>query len=415
MRRWIVVGLIFFGILISYVDRGNLAIAAPLIMREFNLSPTSMGTLLSSFFWTYAVFQIPSGYLVDRFGIRAVYGAAFLVWSLASAGVGLAQNAGQILALRLALGLAESVGPLASIAYIKRNFEENRQGLPTAIYVSGLTMGPAVGALLGGALLQWQGWRSLFLLTGLAGCLWLPFWFLFGPRDPVPAKASPLREKPRMPALAPLLRSPVFWAMTISIFLYSYFWFFVLTWIPSYLIISRGMSHLKMGVALGTPLLLMSAVSLAAGALSDLLVRRTGATLAVRKGFICSGFCIGSSLLLLLTPAGGGSVTGVFFLSLAGIGIGGGNFWALAQMTAPAEATGRVIGYLNTVAQVAGASAPVVTGWLLGPERNFTSGIVIAGCCPALAAFVILALVRERGLLHFESVFAPDPRVSPCA
>ena len=172
MRRWIVVGLLFFGILISYVDRGNLAIAAPRLMQDFNLSPSSMGTLLSSFFWTYAVFQIPSGYLVDRFGIRAVYGAAFLVWSLASAGVGLAQTAGQILALRLALGLAESVGPLASLAYIKRNFEENRQGLPSAIYVSGLTAGPAVGALLGGALLQWQGWRALFLVTGLAGCLW---------------------------------------------------------------------------------------------------------------------------------------------------------------------------------------------------------------------------------------------------
>ncbi len=184
----------------------NLAIAAPLLMRDFNLSPAAMGTLLSSFFWTYAVFQIPSGYLVDRFGIRLVYAAAFLIWSLASAAVGVAQTASQILALRLVLGLAESVGPLASIAYIKRNFEENRQGLPTAIYVSGLTMGPAVGTLLGGALLHWQGWRSLFLLTGLAGCLWLPFWLLLGPREPVSTKLSPVRELPRMPAVAPLVR-----------------------------------------------------------------------------------------------------------------------------------------------------------------------------------------------------------------
>src|SRR3954470_11976062 len=110
MRRWVVVGLIFFGILISYVDRGNLAIAAPGIMRDFNMSPAAMGTLLSSFFWTYAVFQIPAGYLVDRFGMRLVYAAAFLIWSLASAAVGVAQTAGQILALRLVLGLAESVG-----------------------------------------------------------------------------------------------------------------------------------------------------------------------------------------------------------------------------------------------------------------------------------------------------------------
>src|SRR5258706_84459 len=176
MRRWTVVGLLFFGILISYIDRGNLGLAAPRLMHEFSLSPASMGTLLSSFFWTYGAFQIPSGYLVDRFGIRVIYGFAFLIWSLASAGVGLARTPGEILVLRLVLGAAESVGPLASLAYIKRNFEEKRQGLPTAIYISGLTMGPAVGTLLGGALLQWQDWRGLFLLTGLAGCLWLPLW-----------------------------------------------------------------------------------------------------------------------------------------------------------------------------------------------------------------------------------------------
>src|SRR2546428_9075472 len=100
MRRWTVVSLLFFGILISYVDRGNLGLAAPRLMQDFSLSPASMGTLLSSFFWTYGVFQIPSGYLVDRLGIRALYALAFLVWSLASAGVGLAHTPGQILALR---------------------------------------------------------------------------------------------------------------------------------------------------------------------------------------------------------------------------------------------------------------------------------------------------------------------------
>ncbi len=340
MRRWIVVALIFFGILISYVDRGNLAVAAPLLMREFNLSPASMGTLLSSFFWTYALFQIPAGYLVDRLGIRLVYAGAFLIWSLAAAGTGLAQTAGQILALRLVLGLAESVGPLASISYIKRNFEESRQGLPTAIYVSGLTMGPAVGTLLGGALLQWQGWRSLFILTGLAGCVWLPFWLIFGPHDPAAGKLSAVRETPRMPDVASLLRSPVFWAMTVSMFVYSYFWFFVLTWIPSYLVMARGMSNLKMGISLGTPLLCMSVVSLGAGALSDLLIKRRGATLAVRKLFVCSGFCIGSSLLLLLVFKSAGSIMGIFLLSLTGIGAGAGSFWALAQMMAPAQATG---------------------------------------------------------------------------
>ena len=91
-RRWIVVGLIFTGILISYIDRGNLGIAAPSIMREFSFSPSSMGMLLSAFFWTYALFQIPAGTIVDRFGIRIVYAVAFLLWSLASAAIGLSRG-----------------------------------------------------------------------------------------------------------------------------------------------------------------------------------------------------------------------------------------------------------------------------------------------------------------------------------
>src|SRR5581483_9451279 len=132
-RRWIVVALIFTGILISYIDRGNLGIAAPSIMRDFGFTPGAMGVLLSAFFWTYATFQIPAGALVDRVGIRLSYGAAFLLWSISSAAIGLSRNRGEILLFRMMLGMAEAVGPIASLSYIRRNFENAGGGLPTAI------------------------------------------------------------------------------------------------------------------------------------------------------------------------------------------------------------------------------------------------------------------------------------------
>src|SRR5947209_790079 len=113
-RRWIVVALIFTGILISYVDRGNLGIAAPSIMHDFALDPAQMGMLLSAFFWTYAIFQIPAGSIVDRFGIRKIYAMAFLLWSVASATIGLSRALPVILGLRMVLVLAEAVGPMAS-------------------------------------------------------------------------------------------------------------------------------------------------------------------------------------------------------------------------------------------------------------------------------------------------------------
>src|ERR1700731_3017490 len=135
-RRWGVLGLIFVGIVISYIDRGNLGIAAPSIMKEFGFTTASMGLLLSAFFWTYALFQIPAGTLIDRIGIRWIYAAAFLIWSLASAGIALSHGATDIFALRLLLGLAEAVGPIASLTFIRQNFEGSEQGLPTAIYIA---------------------------------------------------------------------------------------------------------------------------------------------------------------------------------------------------------------------------------------------------------------------------------------
>ena len=86
-RRWGVLAIVFFGILISYVDRGNLGLAAAPMMGDFAIPPSAMGMLLSAFFWTYAAFQIPAGFIVDRFGIKRVYAVAFLIWSLASASI----------------------------------------------------------------------------------------------------------------------------------------------------------------------------------------------------------------------------------------------------------------------------------------------------------------------------------------
>ncbi len=190
-RRWIVVAFIFAGILISYIDRGNLGIAAPSIMREFNFTPSSMGMLLSAFFWTYAVFQIPAGAIIDRIGIRVVYACAFLLWSLASSAIGLSNGLATILLLRMLLGMAESIGPIASMSFIRRNFSGAEAGLPIGIYIAGQNLGPAAGTLIGTQLIQHLGWRAMFVITGLGALLWIPGWLWFAPRDDARVMGAP--------------------------------------------------------------------------------------------------------------------------------------------------------------------------------------------------------------------------------
>lgn len=413
-RRWSVVGLIFLGILISYVDRGNASIVAVPLMKEFSLTPAQTGLLLSSFFWTYALFQVPAGYLIDRFGIRTAYAMALFAWSLAGAASGWATSFTHLLLLRLVLGMGEAVSPLASLSYIKQNFEEKQQGLPTSIYIAGLTAGPGVGAFLGGRLLEQFGWREVFLFTGLAGLVWLVPWWLLAPKGKpgAPAAAAAAAATPPAPPLplGVLLRSPAIWGLWLATFCYSYFWYFVLSWVPPYLVLTHGFTNREMGNTMARALFGMAAVNLASGWLCDTLIRKTGrASMFWRKAFVCTGFVCGGSTLLLLLTAGRGSVVLILAGAMGGAGIGAGTLWALSQMAGPKHLIGRVLGLQNTIAQFAGILAPSLTGFLLGPERNFTVAILIAGLGPLIAAVSILIGVRQREVERLHTALSVEP------
>jgi MFS transporter, ACS family, D-galactonate transporter len=408
-RRWIGLSFVFFGIVISYIDRGNLSIAAPSIMRDFRIAPATMGVLLSAFFWTYAAFQIPAGALVDRFGIRRAYASGFLVWSLASASIALSRGTGDVIGMRMALGLAESIGPLASLSFIRNSFAGKDQGLPTSVYIAGQNIGPALGALMGSVLLDRFGWRMMFAITGLGALIWLPGWLAAMPSDGTRAmrQAERAADDPPAPwkAIWPtLLAGRSFWAMSLCILLSSYYWYFVLTWIPSYLILSRGMSTVEMGRAISTGLFTMAVLNVIAGIAADRLAARLG-VFRVRLLFAAAGYAGTAAILLLLVAPDRRWIIPVFTFSMCATGIGNANFWAISQHVPPRNMVGRTIGYLNTISQIAGAVAPVITGWILGTQRLFGPAILVAGVCPVLAALCLL-IAGPTGLERTKSLLA---------
>jgi MFS transporter, ACS family, D-galactonate transporter len=393
VRRWTVVGLLFFGMVISYMDRGNISIAAVPLMREFSLSPAQTGLLMSMFFWTYAAFQIPAGHFIDRFGIRRIYAGAFLLWCAATAVMGLARDFSELAVLRLVLGAAEAVSPLASMAFIKKNFGEHEQGLPTGIYVAGLTLGPAAGAMVGTWLLDLYGWRNMFVITGLAGCLWVVPWWMLVPDSRTPCNATGQRGAGAA-SLGGFLHTPIAWGLAASVFFYSYYWYFFLSWIPTYLVLKHDMPNLRMGMTMAAPLTGMAVVNLCSGALADRISRRRNDAIRVRRAFVCTGF-IGASFLAVLAWVGkGGPVLPVLLASLMGVGVAAGNYWALSQAAAPRNVVGRALGFQNMVAQIAGAAAPLLTGFMLGPGQDFATAIVIAGVCPLISVAAIVVLIR---------------------
>jgi ACS family D-galactonate transporter-like MFS transporter len=396
-RRWLVLGLVFLGILVSYIDRGNLSVAAESIMHDLRLQPSTMGVLLSAFFWTYAACQIPAGLLVDRFGVRSVYAVAFAVWSVASASVALSRGPGDIIASRLVLGFAETLAPVASLAVIRASFSPRENGVPTAIYIAGQTLGPAIGLLLGTTLLVRFGWRVMFAVTGLAALLWVPGWLAFAP----PAE----RDSERAPTeWVAILLDPTLWAMAISVLFFSYYWYFVLTWVPSYLTSARGYSTLAMGRILSAPLACMAVTNILAGLCADRLLKKAVSLFRVRLWFAAAGLVGASSLLLLNVLPGNQLVMPVLLVSICSFGVVSANFWTLAQNVAPPEKVGRVIGFLNTISQIGGIAAPLITGRILGPAKHFPPAVAIAGICPLIALLPLFIAGRcidqLRGRLH---------------
>jgi ACS family D-galactonate transporter-like MFS transporter len=409
-RRWILLGLVFIAIMINYVDRGNLGIAAPDIMKDFRIAPESMGVLLSAFFWTYAAFQIPAGALVDRFGIRWSYTLSFLVWSLASAAIALSRGPGDVIGMRMALGVAESIAPLASIAFIRSSFSGKDQGLPTSIYIAGQNIGPALGVLVGSILLDQYGWRMMFAITGLGALVWVPGWLFAAPPDR-PRAALHAEEKPNE-AVPPrpwtwsmLLRNGTFWAMALATFLAAYYWFFVLTWVPSYLEISRGFTTLGMGKVLSTALLIMAGVNVVAGKVADRLAAARGVFRA-RLWFAVLGYVGTGAVLLLLVTDRAWSLP-ILTFSLCATGIGNSTYWTIVQHASPKHLVGRSVGFLNTVSVLGGVVAPITTGWLLGPQKHFGPAIFVAGVCPVLAAVCLLG-AGTKGLSGIKTLLAGE-------
>ena len=376
-----------------------MSLAAPALLNEFHWSNKSMGLLLSLFFWTYGLCQLPAGLLIDRAGVRWSYALAFFIWSLASAAMAFAPNIQTMFGLRLMLGAAESVSPLASLALIRHLFPEEERGLPVSIYISGQTIGPAVGALLGTTLIASAGWRAMFAITGLAALAWLPVWLRFAPSEKIgrpekritQATSAALSHRWR-----PLLRCPALWAMSVCVFLLSYFWYFVLTWMPTYLAISRHYSIVTMGRIFSMPFFCMTIVNILFGWLADRNIASGRTAAGVRIAFGSAGLAGAAALALVLVIQSQSGLLLTMIISFSSFSIASSNFWALVQQIAPAELTARTIAGFNTISQVAGATAPLLSGFVLGPRRDFRLSVLIAAAAAGVGSCLLMAMGTAR-------------------
>ncbi len=397
--RWSVVGFLTVAVIIAYIDRISLSSALPEIRKTLPMDPETSGMVLSSFFWSYTVLQAPAGWMVDRYGIKWPYAAAFFLWSLVSAGTALAGTVGGLVAMRLLLGIGEAMVTPASMRFIRSNFAEKERGLAIGVYMSGTKYGPAIGAPLAAYLITAYGWQWMFVLTGLGCLLWLVPWLLFVKDDAGPAQAEPSAKKEET-SWSAILATPVMWGACLGTFCYMYFVYFCMTWMPTYFKERHGLSLMASGWYTFMSFGGMATIAIIGGWAADRLIAKGWDAVNVRKTFIIIGF------LLAFSEIGGAftqSPDVTLFLavfSLSGLGLTTANYWALTQTLMPGRAIGRVAGLQNTAASFAGIAAPWITGKLVQETGLFNAPLLAIGFWLAIGIGCYVFLVREKYALR---------------
>ncbi|MDE2355660.1 MAG: MFS transporter [Alphaproteobacteria bacterium] len=394
---WGVVLLLALAVFCNYVDRGNLATAAPVMKQELHLGAAALGLLLSAFFWTYTPCQILVGLLIERINPYRTLGLGLGLWALATFATGLASGFSVLIGLRLVMGLGESAAFPSVSTILARRLDPRRLGRANALTSLGVSLGPAFGTFAGGLVLAHWGWRVSFLAFGVISALWLAPWVLATRRE---ARAAPASSFAPGPPFLEILRRRAAWGVGLGHFSANYGAYFVLSWLPLYLVKVRGFSLSAMAREGGLIYLAYGASTWAFGWLTDRLIAAGLDESAVHKAnAVASHILVATGLMSCALFPTHGALPGLW-LAGVGMGVNAGGKFAVGQILAGARAAPRWISLQNLAGNVAGMVGPAFTGFLIQSLGGFT------------AAFVTASLVSLLGAVGWAAI---TPKVEPLA
>ncbi len=374
--------LMVVSVAINYIDRTSLSTAAPLLTTDLAIPPARMGMLLSAFFWTYATLQLVSGWLVDRHGVRWVMAIGFFVWSAATAATGWVSGFATLLFLRLLLGAGESVAYPCYSKIIANNFSEEQRGLANSLIDAGTKFGPALGILAGGILMDRFGWRPVFIVLGLGSLVWLPAWFKWLPARYDTARTS----EQRGPGFFAIMARRQAWATITGHFCGNYLWYFLITWLPSYLVKERGFSMSRMAYVGALAFCVTGVTTIITGAVADRFIARGATPTRVRKLCAIGGLGLATSVVMVVVVRGPVASIGCLLFACIAYGVFASSHWAIAQTIAGPLAAGKWTGLQNCLANLAGVAAPAITGFAVEKTGHFFWPFVICAVVVLIGA-----------------------------
>jgi ACS family glucarate transporter-like MFS transporter len=433
--RWMIVAVCFLGVSINYLDRANLSIAMPSIVKDFGISHTMEGLILGGFFWTYALFQLPAGHFIDRLGARVTYGFAVVWWSVFTALTAVATGAASLFGFRLGLGIGESASYPASAKVVSKWFPKRERALATSIYDSGARFGSAVALPLVAFLVAWLGWRASFVITGALGVVWAIGWVMWY-RDPRSKKGLSDEEltyiesggaradesetagdeatgREAAATAVPTVRwrqlfgYRTVWGMMLGFFCLNFVIYFFITWFPTYLHDARGFSLLGTGFYGVIPAIVAIFGGWLGGWVSDRIYDRTGDLNKARKVCLVGGMLFSSVIALAVVVPSAWAALALLSVCYASLTFAAASVWSLPADVAPTpNQVASIGGIQNFASNLAGVGSPFLVGALYDATGSFVVPLVVVGCLGLLGAVAYAFIVKRveplpaRGLME---------------
>lgn len=408
--RWLMIIFCFFAIAINYIDRINLAIAAPHIKADLGIDDTSMGLILGAFFWTYAFMQIPAGRLIDRLGARTGLALAVGWWSLFTVFTAFGKGFTSLFAARLALGVGEAGGNPGCVKVVYSWFPKKQRATASGIFDAGPRAGSALALPLVAWLISSWDWETSFVVTGALGLIWMVIWLVFY-REPEDMKgldeterqnlledrAMPVTEENAKVKLWSLFRHRNVWGMMIGFFCMNFATYFFITWFPTYLTIAHGFSLKELGTLGAIPALMGIPGSLLGGIISDALYRKGFSLTAARKTCLVTGMLLSSVIAFAAFTDSIAVILTLFSITYAGLAFTAANIWTLPADVAPAS---NYVATLGGIQNFAGNLAGIVTASFTGLMLSLSNGsfvvpLIVAGGICVLGALTFMFVLGK--------------------